>query len=345
MAPKSSRSATFKSIEECISAAGKVEEEPDPVTRAACTLNLEFFKPLGQPRRGDWLAEKKETGQTYTTYSRRMKPPMTPTKHTDTILLVPMGSSFSEGIAVKFLSYLVDYCAAFFSGMTLDILDKPLSLAKARKRMNDFNHEQYLIADLFEALHSETRSHRKAYCRLGITMEDIYPGEEWNYVFGQAKPMERVGVFSFARHSPFFYHGLHASQVSGSASHDQQAIWLRACMRTMVHETCHMFGILHCVYFHCLMNGSNGPQDTAGRSSFMCPVCLRKLLLALSYSPAATGAIPRYQAILQAMGRVLEDFGSQEDSEEIQELTADIAWLNKRLGSLADSSPAVPPTT
>ena len=24
-------------------------------------------------------------------------------------------------------------------------------------------------------------------------MEDIYPGEEWNYVFGQAKPMERVG--------------------------------------------------------------------------------------------------------------------------------------------------------
>ena len=92
------------------------------------TLNLEFFKPLGQPRRGDWLAEKKETGQTYTTYSRRMKPPMTPTKHTDTILLVPMGSSFSEGIAVKFLSYLVDYCAAFFSGMTLDILDKPLYL-------------------------------------------------------------------------------------------------------------------------------------------------------------------------------------------------------------------------
>ena len=158
-----------------------------------------------------------------------MKPPMTPTKHTDTILLVPIGQSFGEGIAVKFLSYLIDYCTAFFVGMTVDVLDKPLypskqylalrfvevsspcrteyqlgarsccvycccrSLAKMRKRMNDFMHEQYLIADMFEALHSETRSHRKAYCRLGITMEDIYPGEEWNYVFGQAKPMERVG--------------------------------------------------------------------------------------------------------------------------------------------------------
>ena len=157
------------------------------------TPNLEFFRPLGRPRRGDWLAEKKETGQTYTTYSRRMKPPMTPTKHTDTILLVPMGQSFSDGIAIRFLSYLVDYCAAFFSGMTIDVFKKPLSLARARKRMNDFNHDQYLIEDLFEALHTETRSHRKAYCRLGITMEDIYPGEEWNYVFGQAKPMERVG--------------------------------------------------------------------------------------------------------------------------------------------------------
>ena len=208
-----------------------------------------------------------------------MKPPMTPTKHTDTILLVPMGTSFSEGVAASFLKYLVHYCMAFFTGMTVEVLDKPLLLANARKRENDFNHDQYLIADLFEALHTETRSHRKAYCRLGITMEDIYPGEEWNYVFGQAKPMERVGVllanlahstlalqtyeqqtqeclirklitagrfsapksqttcandrahthathvhkpsgvFSFARHSPFFYNGLHASQVLFPAEH------------------------------------------------------------------------------------------------------------------------------
>ncbi|CAE7709804.1 Ank3 [Symbiodinium necroappetens] len=331
--PAASVTATFRSIEECISAAGKVEEEVDPITRFACSPNFEFFKPLGKPRRGDWLAEKKETGQTYTTYSRRMKPPMTPTKHTDTILLVPIGHSFSEGIAVKFLSYLIDYCTAFFVGMTVDVLDKPLSLAKMRKRMNDFMHEQYLIADLFDALHSETRSHRKAYCRLGITMEDIYPGEEWNYVFGQAKPMERVGVFSFARHSPFFYNGLHASQVKESASHEQQAVWLRACMRTMVHETCHMFGILHCVYFHCVMNGSNGPHDSAGRSSFMCPVCLRKLLLALSYAPAVTGVLPRYQAILQVLERLLADFADP----SMEEVMSDISWLQKRISSLPAS--------
>ena len=71
-------------------------------------------------------------------------------------------------------------------------LSKPLSLAKARRRRNDFGHEQFLIEDLFTELNTETRTHRKAYCRLGITVEDIYPGEGWNYVFGQAKPMESL---------------------------------------------------------------------------------------------------------------------------------------------------------
>ena len=61
----------------------------------------------------------------------------------------------------------------------------------------------------------------------------------------------KSGVFSFARHSPFFYNGLHASQVlmpmqspltgilvinltlpvkvDDSTSCEQRAVWLRAC--------------------------------------------------------------------------------------------------------------------
>ncbi|CAJ1404513.1 unnamed protein product [Effrenium voratum] len=263
MAKAAARGRTFKSIEECVAALGRLEDA-EPQTRALCEMNLEFFRPLGIPKKGDWLAEKKESGQTYSTYSRRMKPPLTPSKHTDTVLLVPFGKSFGEGVAQVFLPHLVEYCRAFFVGMEVVCVEKPLSLAKMQKRSNDFGHDQFLIGDIFEALNTQTRSYRKAYCRLGITMEDIYPGEEWNYVFGQAKPLERVGVFSFARHSPYFYSGLHASQVP---SLKEGAGWLRASMHTMVHETCHMFGILHCVYFQCLMNGNNGPGDSAGRHS------------------------------------------------------------------------------
>jgi archaemetzincin len=44
-----------------------------------------------------------------------------------------------------------------------------------------------------------------AFCILAITMEDLYPDASWNFVFGQASPRERVGVYSFARYDPAFY--------------------------------------------------------------------------------------------------------------------------------------------
>jgi len=38
-----------------------------------------------------------------------------------------------------------------------------------------------------------------AYCMLGITNYDLYPGDHWNYVFGWATYNVGVGVFSFTR--------------------------------------------------------------------------------------------------------------------------------------------------
>jgi len=70
----------------------------------------------------------------------------------------------------------------------------------------------------------------------------------------------------------------------------------------------------------------------------MCPVCLRKLLLALSYAPAVTGVIPRYQAILQVLERLLADFPDEPDpSSAIEDLMADISWLQQRISSLPAS--------
>jgi archaemetzincin len=38
-----------------------------------------------------------------------------------------------------------------------------------------------------------------------------------------------------------------------------------------------MFGIQHCVFFNCLMNGSNHLDESDQRPLHLCPVCLRKL--------------------------------------------------------------------
>ena len=38
-----------------------------------------------------------------------------------------------------------------------------------------------------------------------------------------------------------------------------------------------MFGMRHCIYFDCLMNGSNHDEEAASKPLQLCPVCIRKL--------------------------------------------------------------------
>ena len=56
--------------------------------------------------------------------------------------------------------------------------------------------------------------------------------------------------------------------------------WLVPILNTlqvMTHEIGHMFGIKHCVYHNCAMNGSNHLAESDRRAASLCPICLRKL--------------------------------------------------------------------
>lgn len=249
-------------------------------------------------------------------------------------------------IGQMFMPHLVDYCTAFFPGMFVEVLEKPLSLQDVSSRDNDFNHKQYLIGDIFTMLNTskEVVSKRRAYCRLGVTLEDIYPGDEWNYVFGQARPMERVGVFSFARHSPMFYEAVHATDVCSKLTPRMRLSWMRTCRHTMVHETCHMLGILHCVHWHCLMNGNNGPHDSNGSTGFLCPVCLRKLMHSLSLlcGPENAHTIDERYANLQAVLTALANEVVREDSDN-SALGRDLQWLELRRSQLEEALKYPPP--
>ena len=48
-------------------------------------------------------------------------------------------------------------------------------------------------------------------------------------------------------------------------------------LQVMVHETCHLFCLSHCVYYSCAMNGSNHLEEATKRPMFLCPICLLKL--------------------------------------------------------------------
>jgi len=122
-------------------------------------------------------------------------------------------------------------------------------------------------------------------------MEDLYPAPSWNFVFGQAGLRERVGVFSFVRYDPTFY-------GSAPGGKDESTLLRRSC-RILAHETGHMFSLQHCVYFRCVMNGSNHLEESDSRPLALCPVCLRKLHACIGFD-----VLDRYRKLLRFYEKV-----------------------------------------
>lgn len=51
----------------------------------------------------------------------------------------------------------------------------------------------------------EQRLPSDAYSMIAVLNSDLYPDEEWNFVFGIASTVKRTGVFSFARYDDRFF--------------------------------------------------------------------------------------------------------------------------------------------
>lgn len=102
---------------------------------------------------------------------------------------------------------------------------------------------------------------------LTVTMQDLYPYDSWNYVFGWANYVSRTGVFSFGRYHPDFndYGEENDEEEDEEAKAKQDAeaqneLLENACY-VMVHEIGHMYGMTHCTFYECIMNGFNSYQE------------------------------------------------------------------------------------
>jgi archaemetzincin len=96
---------------------------------------------------------------------------------------------------------------------------------------------------------------------------------------------------------------------------DHERMMRRRCMNVLAHETGHIFGLAHCVYFACLMNGSNHLAETDRRPFHPCPVCLRKLHYAVGFDVLA-----RYRQL----EHVYETSGFDEERRWTRERMVDI---------------------
>lgn len=233
------------------------------------------FSPIRAPKTGEWLAEHREPGQTFAEYVRSAA--NRPTSKRRTIYIVPVGS-FSER-APK-LDLVARFSRIYF-GLPTEVLPAvTVASVGATERVNAHSGQRQLLStDVLSYLERNNRS--DAYATIALTEIDLYPEESWNFVFGQASLSNRVGVFSLARYQP-----------GGEDSPANRRTALRRSLKVMAHETLHMFGIQHCVYFECVVNGSNHLQETDSRPVHACPVDLRKLHHAVGFDVLA-----RYRAL------------------------------------------------
>ena len=108
-------------------------------------------------------------------------------------------------------------------------------------------------------------------------MEDLFSGD-LHYVFGLGDVRHRVGVYSLCRYFPEFW--------TQKRLPDAEVTALRRACKVLNHETGHMFGLYHCVFYDCSMNGSMSLQETDAAPIHFCPVCQRKLHWNIEYDPA-----------------------------------------------------------
>ena len=111
----------------------------------------------------------------------------------------------------------------------------------------------------------------------------------------------------FARYDPAFY--------GKKRGKDYEKILLRRSCKVLVHETGHMFGLMHCIYFKCVLNGSNHLQESDSRPVHLCPVCLRKLQHSIGFD-----VVNRYSELFRFYKKVGFD-------DETQWIADRLEWI------------------
>ncbi len=247
------------------------------------------FLPVPDPGPHDWLAQHDEAGQTLEQFLTAQR--NVPNASRSTVYLLPL-----EAFDCPSPKWLTTFVETYFGMPTVLLPTLADSLRTFHTRRHPLDgHLQLHAGDILEQLID--RVPRRAYCLLAMTTLDLYPDESWNFVFGYASYVDRVGVFSFARYRPRF----HDAQVDAATA---SLILLRSA-KIVAHEIGHMFGMAHCTAYLCTMNGCNHLAEADRQPLHLCPVCRAKLAHVVKLDPAE-----RYRRL----GAIYGAAGWKEDS-------------------------------
>lgn len=188
------------------------------------------------------------------------------------VYIQPLGE-FSE-TQQRILNCTTEYMHLYFGlpvkklpQLSLDVIPP-----KARRVHPSWGMDQILSTYVLEQV-LIPRVSRDAVAVLALTASDLWPGEGWNFVFGQASLQSRVGVWSIYRNG------------DPEVGNDAFRLCLRRTLKTATHETGHMFSMLHCTTCECNMCGSNHRAESDRHPLWLCPTCLAKLTWATGTEP------------------------------------------------------------
>ncbi|HUT37098.1 MAG TPA: archaemetzincin [Planctomycetota bacterium] len=240
---------------------------------AAIRAAMEKLRPLatklGKPGPSDWLARHKEPGQTFEEYLASQ--PTGPTEKRRTIYVQPLGDFTKPQRQI--ITLAADFMGRYFTLPVKVLDDLPLSLipARARRVHPSWGVKQILSTYVLDEV-LKPRLPKDAVASIAFTASDLWPGEGWNFVFGQASLSDRVGVWSIAR--------------NGDPETELKLCLLRT-IKTATHETGHMFSMYHCTAYECNMCGSNHRAESDRRPLACCPECVAKLWWITGADPVA----------------------------------------------------------
>lgn len=238
----------------------------------------------------DWMAQHREPDQSFYDYVNGH--PVRPDDQRKYIYLVLLGEFDPARRAV--IRDTARYIEAYFQLETRWL--EPIGLEnippQARRVHPQTSDKQILTSFVLEEILTP-RLPDDAVSLIAFTSSDLWPGEGWNFVFGQASVTDRVGVWSIYR--------------NGNPNRkSQRQLCLLRTVKTGTHELGHMLSMHHCPYFECNMNGANHRKESDRRPLWLCPVCLAKLTWNLGVDPAE-----RYQDLIE----ISDELGLEDEKE------------------------------
>ncbi len=253
-----------------MTALGAGDAQPQDHLPAQFQKLLPLHAKLEPPQPGDWLAGHEEPGQSYAQYLRSR--PRRVDQKRRLLYVQPLGRF--DAAQRKVLDRTAEFLGIYFQ---LPVkVSKDLSLdvvpASARREHPTWHVKQVLSTYVLDKV-LRPRLPADACAYIALTTSDLWPGEGWNFVFGQASLSERVGVWSIYRNGD--PHGGEAAA----------RLCLLRTLKVASHETGHMFSMEHCTLYQCNMCGSNHQAEADRHPLWLCPCCLAKLCYATGADP------------------------------------------------------------